>query len=365
MNGRKADNLSGSRAGSTPDAGLSPLEPQPDHMGSESVGEHAQSMVDSESVPIVQSENGNNKGKNPKKRKAVIATALIVAVLACGAGAVYGNSYREQASKHNQEVEQAYSKLDPAKHLDQVNLADLDLDHMIERIDGYQKSLDQVKKDSNDNNLKYADGTDQDWGKLETEYSKRIKNVQDVQIKKWQDAVDEQANFNVDGTDNLDDLNQRLGALNSVLETVQKDEVAKKFWSMPGSSNEKLVKSAQDQVTRFQARIDAVTQAKADAAKKAAEDEAARKAAANSNNSGGAAQPKAGGGTGGGQPAGGGAGKPAGGGGGSKPSSGPRPTGKWKTHFYEDGSSSTTYQWSDGSWRTANGQIDPWGILDN
>ena len=143
----------------------------------------------------------------------------------------------------------------------------------------------EIKKDK----YKYADGTSPDWDAVVAYYDNAIKKSKEAQVADWTAKVQEHVNFDVNSSSNVEELEQHVNGLNALNAEITSDDAREYILNDYKDDGTTLENTIQEQVARYQARIEAVKQEqkKAEEERQAAAAAASKKKKSNNYSSGG------------------------------------------------------------------------------
>lgn len=129
-----------------------------------------------------------------------------------------------------------------------------------------------MNKEISDDSYKYADGTSPDWTKLLNEYDSIIKDCRNAQNNEWNTSLADHVDFDVNSTEDTDSLQQHINSLNGLLNDISNKDNQKLFFEDAKKDSKKFIDQINEQISRYQTRIDDVNKAKAEAEAKALEE---------------------------------------------------------------------------------------------
>ncbi len=160
-------------------------------------------------------DNDSVKKPNNKKRFAIFA-ALGLALAIGVAGAYHAYDYAQDCSLHNQQVEKIYDdSLNVAKAVD-VDQSTLTYEARLNTINDANEAKSNLKNEIKKDKYKYADGTSPDWDAVVACYDNVIKKSKEAQVADWTAKVQEHVNFDVDSSSNVEELEQHVNSLNAL-----------------------------------------------------------------------------------------------------------------------------------------------------
>ena len=236
-------------------------------------------------------ENENTKEENDdcvqspnnKKRFAVFA-ALGLALAIGGGGAYYVYDYAQDCSQHNQQLEVIFNdSLKAAKSID-VDQSTSTYKTRLDTINDAYEAKSNLEKELKDDKYKYADGTSPNWDDVIDCYDNVITKCKEAQIDNWNAKVQEHATFDVNSSSNVEELEQHINSLNGLNAEITNEDAREYILDANEEAKTNLENTIQEQVARYQGRIEAVKQEqkKAEEGRRAA---AAAAAADRQNNS--------------------------------------------------------------------------------
>lgn len=213
--------------------------------------------------------------ENSSNKKRVILTVGIAAVLIAGCiGGYAGYNYKQACSEHNQQVEVFYSKANDSIATFKTDPKLLTFEQRLDAIKNAQNNKEILNKEISKDSCKYADGTSPDWTKLLNKYDSIIKNCRNAQSDEWNATLTGHVNFDVNSTEDTDALQQHINSLNGLLNDISNKDNQKLIFEDAKKDSKKFIDQINEQVTRYQTRIDDVNKAKAEAEAKAQEEAA-------------------------------------------------------------------------------------------
>lgn len=229
---------------------------------------------------------GNEEVKNSSIKKRVIIGAGFVALLIAGCVVVYaGYNYKQACSEHNQQVEVLYSKASDSVVAFKVDPRLLTFEQRLYTIRNAQNNKEMLNKEISDDKFKYADGTSPDWTKLLNKYDSIIKDCRNAQNNEWNTSLADHVNFDVSSTEDTDSLQQHINSLNGLLNDISNKDNQKLIFEDAKKDSKKFIDQINEQISRYQTRIDDVNKAKAEDEAKAQEEAAkAQQQASQQNN---------------------------------------------------------------------------------
>lgn len=229
---------------------------------------------------------GNEEVKNSSIKKRVIIGAGIVALLIAGCVVVYaGYNYKQACSEHNQQVEVLYSKASDSFVSFKADPRLLTFEQRLDTIRNAQNNKEMLNKEISDDKFKYADGTSPDWTKLLNKYDSIIKDCRNAQNNEWNTSLADHVNFDVNTTEDTDSLQQHINSLNGLLNDISNKDNQKLIFEDAKKDSKKFIDQINEQISRYQTRIDDVNKAKAEDEAKAQEEAAkAQQQASQQNN---------------------------------------------------------------------------------
>lgn len=216
---------------------------------------------------------GNEEVKNSSIKKRVIIGAGIVALLIAGCVVVYaGYNYKQACSEHNQQVEVLYSKASDSVVAFKVDPRLLTFEQRLDTIRNAQNNKEMLNKEISDDKFKYADGTSPDWTKLLNKYDSIITDCRNAQKNEWNTSLADHVNFDVNSTEDTDSLQQHINSLNGLLNDISNKDNQKLIFEDAKKDSKKFIDQINEQISRYQTRIDDVNKAKAEDEAKAQEE---------------------------------------------------------------------------------------------
>lgn len=208
----------------------------------------------------------NEEVENSSIKKRVIIGAGIVALLIAGCvGGYAGYNYKQACSEHNQQVEVLYSKASDSVAAFKVDPRLLTFEQRLETIRNAQNNKETLNKEISNDSFKYADGTSPDWTKLLNKYDSIIKDCRNAQNDEWNTSVTDHVNFDVNSTEDTDSLQQHINSLNDLLNDISNKDNQKLIFEDAKKDSKKFIDQINEQISRYQTRIDDVNKAKAEA----------------------------------------------------------------------------------------------------
>ena len=229
---------------------------------------------------------GNEEVKNSSIKKRVIIGAGIVALLIAGCVVGYaGYNYKQACSEHNQQVEVLYSKASDSVVAFKADPRLLTFEQRLDTIRNAQNNKEMLNKEISDDKFKYADGTSPDWTKLLNKYDSIIKDCRNAQNNEWNTSLADHVNFDVNSTEDTDSLQQHINSLNGLFNDISNKDNQKLIFEDAKKDSKKFIDQINEQISRYQTRIDDVNKAKAEDKAKAQEEAAkAQQQASQQNN---------------------------------------------------------------------------------
>lgn len=233
-------------------------------------------MIDLNSDKIDNPEDNtqeNEKGENSSIKKRVIIGAGIVALLIAGCvGGYAGYNYKQACSEHNQQVDVLYSKASDSVAAFKADPTLLTFEQRLDTIKNAQNNKEILNKEISNDSFKYADGTSPDWTKLLNKYDSIIKDCRNAQIDEWNTSLADHVNFDVNSTEDTDSLQQHINGLNGLLNDISNKDNQKLIFEDAKKDSKKFIDQINEQISRYQTRIDDVNKAKAEDESKAQEE---------------------------------------------------------------------------------------------
>lgn len=215
----------------------------------------------------------NEEVKNSSIKKRVIIGAGIVALLIAGCvGGYAGYNYKQACSEHNQQVEVLYSKASDSVAAFKADPGLLAFEQRLDTIKNAQNNKEILNKEISNDSFKYADGTSPDWTKLLNKYDSVIKDCRNAQNDEWNTSVTDHVNFDVNSTEDTDSLQQHINSLNGLLNDISNKDNQKLIFEDAKKDSKKFIDQINEQISRYQTRIDDVNKAKAEAEAKTQEE---------------------------------------------------------------------------------------------
>ena len=215
----------------------------------------------------------NEEVENSSNKKRVIIGAGIVALLiACCVGGYAGYNYKQACSEHNQQVEVLYSKASDSVAAFKADPRLLTFEQRLDTIRNAQNNKEMLNKEISDDSYKYADGTSPDWTKLLNEYDSIIKDCRNAQNNEWNTSLADHVDFDVNSTEDTDSLQQHINSLNGLLNDISNKDNQKLIFEDAKKDSKKFIDQINEQISRYQTRIDDVNKAKAEDEAKAQEE---------------------------------------------------------------------------------------------
>lgn len=216
---------------------------------------------------------------NNKKRFAVFA-ALGLALAIGSGGAYYAYDYAQDCSQHNQQLEVFFNdSIKAAKSID-VDQSTLTYETRLNTINDAYEAKSNLEKELKDDKYKYADGTSPNWGAVIGCYDNVITKCKEAQIDNWNAKVQEHVTFDVNSSSNVEELEQHINSLNGLNAEITNEDAREYILDADEKAKTNLENTIQEQVARYQGRIEAVKQEQ-----KKAEEERQAAAANRQNNS--------------------------------------------------------------------------------
>lgn len=226
-------------------------------------------MIDLNSDKIENPEDNtqeNEEVENSSIKKRVIIGAGIVALLIAGCvGGYAGYNYKQACSEHNQQVEVLYSKASDSVAAFKADPGLLTFEQRLDTIKNAQNNKEILNKEISNDSFKYADGTSPDWTKLLNKYDSIIKDCRNAQNDEWNTSVTDHVNFDVNSTEDTDSLQQHINSLNGLLNDISNKDNQKLIFEDAKKDSKKFIDQINEQISRYQTRIDDVNKAKAEA----------------------------------------------------------------------------------------------------
>ena len=226
-------------------------------------------MIDLNSDKIDNPEDNtqeNEEVENSSIKKRVIIGAGIVALLIAGCvGGYAGYNYKQACSEHNQQVEVLYSKASDSVAAFKADPGLLTFEQRLDTIKNAQNNKEILNKEISNDSFKYADGTSPDWTKLLNKYDSIIKGCRKAQNNEWNTSLVDHANFDVNSTEDTDSLQQHINSLNGLLNDISNKDNQKLIFEDAKKDSKKFIDQINEQISRYQTRIDDLNKAKAEA----------------------------------------------------------------------------------------------------
>lgn len=208
----------------------------------------------------------NEEVENSSIKKRVIIGAGIVALLIAGCvGGYAGYNYKQACSEHNQQVEVLYSKASDSVAAFKADPGLLTFEQRLDTIKNAQNNIEVLNKEISNDSFKYADGTSPDWTKLLNKYDSIIKDCRNAQNDEWNTSVTDHVNFDVNSTEDTDSLQQHINSLNGLLNDISNKDNQKLIFEDAKKDSNLFIDQINEQISRYQTRIDDVNKAKAEA----------------------------------------------------------------------------------------------------
>lgn len=208
----------------------------------------------------------NEEVEISSSKKRVIIGAGIVALLIAGCvGGYAGYNYKQACSEHNQQVEILYSKASDSVAAFKADPGLLTFEQRLDTIKNAQNNKEILNKEISNDSFKYADGTSPDWTKLLNKYDSIIKDCRNAQNDEWNTSVTDHVNFDVNSTEDTDSLQQHINSLNGLLNDISNKDNQKLIFEDAKKDSKKFIDQINEQISRYQSRIDDVNKAKAEA----------------------------------------------------------------------------------------------------
>lgn len=208
----------------------------------------------------------NEEVENSSIKKRVIIGAGIVALLIAGCvGGYAGYNYKQACSEHNQQVEVLYSKASDSVAAFKADPGLLTFEQRLDTIKNAQNNKEILNKEISNDSFKYADGTSPDWTKLLNKYDSIIKDCRNAQNDEWNTSVTDHVNFDVNSTEDTDSLQQHINSLNGLLNDISNKDNQKLIFEDAKKDSNLFIDQINEQISRYQTRIDDVNKAKAEA----------------------------------------------------------------------------------------------------
>ena len=208
----------------------------------------------------------NEEVENSSIKKRVIIGAGIVALLIAGCvGGYAGYNYKQACSEHNQQVEVLYSKASDSVAAFKADPGLLTFEQRLDTIKNAQNNKEILNKEISNDSFKYADGTSPDWTKLLNKYDSIIKDCRNAQNDEWNTSVTDHVNFDVNSTEDTDSLQQHINSLNGLLNDISNKDNQKLIFEDAKKDSKKFIVQINEQISRYQSRIDDLNKAKAEA----------------------------------------------------------------------------------------------------
>lgn len=226
-------------------------------------------MIDLNSDKIDNPEDNtqeNEEVENSSIKKRVIIGAGIVALLIAGCvGGYAGYNYKQACSEHNQQVGVLYSKASDSVAAFKADPGLLTIEQRLDTIKNAQNNKEILNKEISNDSFKYADGTSPDWTKLLNKYDSIIKDCRNAQNDEWNTSVTDHVNFDVNSTEDTDSLQQHINSLNGLLNDISNKDNQKLIFEDAKKDSNLFIDQINEQISRYQTRIDDVNKAKAEA----------------------------------------------------------------------------------------------------
>lgn len=208
----------------------------------------------------------NEEVENSSIKKRVIIGAGIVALLIAGCvGGYAGYNYKQACSEHNQQVEVLYSKASDSVAAFKADPGLLTFEQRLDTIKNAQNNKEILNKEISNDSFKYADGISPDWTKLLNKYDSIIKDCRNAQNDEWNTSVTDHVNFDVNSTEDTDSLQQHINSLNGLLNDISNKDNQKLIFEDAKKDSNLFIDQINEQISRYQTRIDDVNKAKAEA----------------------------------------------------------------------------------------------------
>lgn len=213
------------------------------------------------------------EAEQPSSKKRLAISVGIAALLIAGCvGAYAGYNYKQECSEHNQQAEVSYSKASDSAAAFKADPKLMTFEQRLETIENAKNNKELLNKEISTDKCKYADGTSPDWAKLLDKYDSIIKNCREAQSDEWNASMTDHANFDVNSTENTDDLQHHINDLNALFNDISNKDNQKLVFNDAKKDSKKFIDQINEQVNRYQTRIDDVNKAKAEAEAKAQEE---------------------------------------------------------------------------------------------
>lgn len=210
------------------------------------------------------------------KKRVIIVTGIAALLIAGCVGGYAGFNYKQACSEHNQQVEVLYSKASDSVAAFKSDPKQLTFEQRLDTINNAQNNKEILNKEISDDSFKYADGTSPDWTKLLNKYDSIIKDCRNAQYDEWNTSVTDHINFDVNSTEDTDALQQHINSLNGLLTDISNKDNQKLIFENVEKDSKKFIDQINEQISRYQSRIDGVNKTKAEAEAKAQEETAAQ-----------------------------------------------------------------------------------------
>jgi hypothetical protein len=161
----------------------------------------------------------------------------------------------------------------------------LTFEQRLDTIKNAQNNKEILNKEISNDSFKYADGTSPDWTKLLNKYDAIIKDCRNAQNDEWNTSVTDHVNFDVNSTEDTDSLQQHINSLNGLLNDISNKDNQKLIFEDAKKDSKKFIDQINEQISRYQTRIDDVNKAKAEAEAKTQEEVAQTQQQASQQNS--------------------------------------------------------------------------------
>lgn len=148
----------------------------------------------------------------------------------------------------------------------------LTFEQRLDAIKNAQNNKEILNKEISDDSYKYADGTSPDWTKLLNEYDSIIKDCRNAQNNEWNTSLADHVDFDVNSTEDTDSLQQHINSLNGLLNDISNKDNQKLIFEDAKKDSKKFIDQINEQISRYQTRIDDVNKAKAEDEAKAQEE---------------------------------------------------------------------------------------------
>lgn len=233
-------------------------------------------MIDLNSDKIDNPEDNTQENEEVEnssiKKRVIIGAGIVVLLIAGCVGGYAGYNYKQACSEHNQQVEVLYSKASDSVAAFKADPGLLTFEQRLDTIKNAHNNKEILNKEISNDSFKYADGTSPDWTKLLNKYDSIIKDCRNAQNDEWNTSVTDHVNFDENSTEDTDSLQQHINSLNGLLNDISNKDNQKLIFEDAKKDSKKFIDQINEQISRYQSRIDDLNKTKAEAEAKAQEE---------------------------------------------------------------------------------------------